>query len=1085
MRCVGLALASVACWFLSGTHPATAADANGVEVHVPMLSETGRPGSVPHALALGGPDNAKVVLRLNIDDVRHVLLRPDDLRDASITIKVAGKAAVGDRLVLYRLLRDVEPEGLASTPTVAPEAVAQATLNEREPGLVSLHGSLARVLADDLKDPSQDHGLLLAVESAGGESRSVPNLELLPTPTATEGEGTSHVASLSITIQRYPNAWLFTQPVRPRPGVYAQVVDGHITYGGQRLRLWGVCRHFWGGEPVLDRLDQMGFNAIRLWGPRNAYDVQSARQGVMGPEGSLENEDSLATFDKFFADAKKRGFFIWMEGFHYDPLGIMGKGDSNALDGVTADDSFLVQKFGDGRDWNEWKKALVTFAHSSKGGRVPHTISLLTYFDPRLREIYRRQVINLLNHVNPYTGKRYTEDESVAVWGLANEEGMPMLPLAYGQGDWPQYFKAEIQSQWCQWLLKRYHNDNGLRQAWGELRPGESIEGATVKIEPLERNRADYPAARAADVVHFFCDVTTSFNQEMQSLCHAQAPRGVGSAVVPVVYDTQTFADAPWLYCDSLADAISFGLYQFTFHSSLTVPPRLVDMDDNNVRGKPTLIYETEGMRPGPFRAEFPLRLLALASWQDWDGVFWHYWKGMGSQPDEGYDAAPLDLPRKGYINGGIYPDEDPAMCASLSMAGQAFLAGAIAPAREPAIYSIPLKTVYGYDDFNGINMRHDTFTRGAYATFSTTDSGAPPRGSWEFKSYEPYPQGAVQCGPQITYDWPNGRMMIDTPTFKAYVGQPHGAYRFSDGIVLEGVSTPFVAFGLLSADGKPLAGGGDVARRMYVTAKFDSQNTGFRMDLDDPRQGESSNWDEGWNNTFAAAIKSAGRAPVITDQVKYQLSFPQELSGQVSGYDFALREMSQEKIEGNSVQPRDGYMSLIQVDSRGRAMATAQSSAPRPDDPIAPAASEPLERPDPAMASLFMPLPLIGWGEGYGAVYESLKDSTIMYSSISKPEEADEQNTISLKDADAILERPADLELTFANRRLSQIEAVFSKSAPSLDAFIKAYGGVLGVPSHASNTEVVWTQKQGDASLTVRGKRDQSGLAVTFSVAR
>ena len=57
--------------------------------------------------------------------------------------------------------------------------------------------------------------------------------------------------------------------------------------------------------------------------------------------------------------------------------------------------------------------------------------------------------------------------------------------------------------------------------------------------------------------------------------------------------------------------------------------------------------------------------------------------------------------------------------------------------------------------------MRQDTFTTGAVAQFdeSTSPTTAAPTTAEFFG-------GAVKCGSQITYDWPNGRLTSRYPDF-------------------------------------------------------------------------------------------------------------------------------------------------------------------------------------------------------------------------------------------------------------------------------------------------------------------------------
>lgn len=111
--------------------------------------------------------------------------------------------------------------------------------------------------------------------------------------------------------------------------------------------------------------------------------------------------------------------------------------------------------------------------------------------------------------------------------------------------------------------------------------------------------------------------------------------------------------------------------------------------------------------------------------------------------------------------------------------------------------------------------------------------------------------------GGGIVWDWPNGRLIIDTPTFKAYVGKVAGIYRFDDGISLASAGRPSVTYAMISNDGKPLVGE-DAREQVYITAVGDAQNKGFEFD-----------WSvRGGPRKHARAVIQRGHAPVMVDPV-------------------------------------------------------------------------------------------------------------------------------------------------------------------------------------------------------------------------
>jgi len=59
-------------------------------------------------------------------------------------------------------------------------------------------------------------------------------------------------------------------------------------------------------------------------------------------------------------------------------------------------------------------------------------------------------------------------------------------------------------------------------------------------------------------------------------------------------------------------------------------------IDSNTTEGTPP--FSTKPTPAGRIRTvpSMPLKCAAMASWQDWDGVFWHYWS-PADEPDESY----------------------------------------------------------------------------------------------------------------------------------------------------------------------------------------------------------------------------------------------------------------------------------------------------------------------------------------------------------------------------------------------------------------------------------------------------------------
>ena len=104
---------------------------------------------------------------------------------------------------------------------------------------------------------------------------------------------------------------------------------GRLTYGGKRLRLWGVCRGASHNPKQVERVKRMGFNAIRLW-TVHGYSEASARRGVF-------DETKTEKLDRYVAEMKRHGMWIMCPSLMSDVCGI-----KTARKGLLADDSWLA-----------------------------------------------------------------------------------------------------------------------------------------------------------------------------------------------------------------------------------------------------------------------------------------------------------------------------------------------------------------------------------------------------------------------------------------------------------------------------------------------------------------------------------------------------------------------------------------------------------------------------------------------------------------------------------------------------------------------------------------------------------------------
>ncbi len=87
-------------------------------------------------------------------------------------------------------------------------------------------------------------------------------------------------------------------------------------------------------------------------------------------------------------------------------------------------------------------------------------------FEPRMIEAQRQYARDLLTHVNPHTGKPYTDEPAVAFVEISNEDA---LFTVWGRGQLdtlPDPYAATYRGLWNAWLRNKYGSTEKLRRAW-------------------------------------------------------------------------------------------------------------------------------------------------------------------------------------------------------------------------------------------------------------------------------------------------------------------------------------------------------------------------------------------------------------------------------------------------------------------------------------------------------------------------------------------------------------------------------------------------------------------------------------------
>lgn len=934
-------------------------------------------------------------------------------------LRPQGPALTGQKLTIRRGIKPANEEEPLFTHTFTGSGAGRAQ---------TITFDLAPLAREWMTASSKpDHALTAVIEGAGGADGVVT----IQRESAAELQLVSH-----------PKHMLFDTAIQPEPGVYARMRNGKLYYGDRRLKLWSTVMDGSGR-----RFRSLGFNCLRLWGSDQLYSEESARRGQM-MRYTKGDGSSLDLYDRAFADMKANGMFIMV-------ATTVGRG--MPLKSLLADDSWVAG----GDDWDRWKKAV---AKNSDGSFV--------YLDQRLWKVRLKHLENYLNHVNAYTGRRYAEEEAIALIELENERAVVKRWCERGFDKWPEYFTDELRRQWNAWLRDAYGSDEALRAAWGELKQGESLQGDKVQPAPTLGQVKSYPAKRGGDFVRFVTELVATRNRQCVAMARSLAPQGVGSNVVPFSFDSQYEPSLTWQYGNALGDASTTSMYFWNLDSALTRPPSLYVLDTHRTDDKLGIVYETGRSRPSRYRSEYPYMLAVMTAWQDFDIVSWHgHWmKDAGGEQL----MAGLNLPPMSHFWTGVHLEHDPTMTSSMALAGLIYRHAAIEAAPDPVIIDIGRDAATGYQRWHGIGgtrMSAATFSRGTRVRFHPDrDGDILNEGGNPLDRFEPGDQ-PTRTGRHVLWDWPRGRLIIDSPAAKVFVGPTPSSHRFADGITLSGINSPWISFALVSADGRPLAGD-RATDRMFISAVFDSQNTGFEFD-----------WSVDNNPTNQAhAVREVGHAPILVDPVYYTLSFPTELRGNLNGYDFAMRRIASRPIQaGNTLRHRGPtwWMGELRLDERGKAQAPEVDPSPgaAPDAPDADRPAD--ESTDPALAAIAHPIPGLSWGDNFARAHRRLQQADFARGTLlpaTVPGEAPRR--ITLANVRGVFDKPADVEVQFDETgRMWRLNVTFIES-PSFAEVIARLQDRHGEP--ASKRLVDTAERESRVTWTVRDKAADLSLAAT-----
>jgi hypothetical protein len=742
----------------------------------------------------------------------------------------------------------------------------------------------------------------------------------------------------------------------PPDAAYVVAEDGRLVLDGQPVRYWGSIGHF-PGKPtevdgdiynterrIVQRLLDHGHNLIRHW----RFGNFNRKTDYVKGDGSRRDRN-----DFFLAECKRRGIAVWPAGLGGGfLLGDEVEEAADMIDEPATRDAWIEATRSMMKD-NDWR------ARGTLMMRPQY--AMVAVFDPRHERWSIEQMRERVDHVNQHTGLRYADEPNNVVWELTNEQWWLQKMF---RGQWrklPDFFQQMLFERWHTYLAEKYETDEKLAAAWGFLLPGESIAGGSVLLTPsadpvplqsfndvnpealanFENVESDkgfgpdtFTKQRSADVIEFFTlmliDHKTRFAEEFKTW-------GKSCRLSPVMLDTGIGESIQAQYMQQHGDAITHCAYMegtypdhadpndpaYPFYTGLTRFPQLGNdvpwLEHNRHPDKPYLCYETQFGNPGKYRAEFPLRLVALGSVQDWSNATFHTWSIGKWDFTKDYPAdveqASLSFPGPAAYQYDYTFDE--VGFAVRRVAGEIFKNHHLKPVEDPTIFTYgaeylydPASMKYGrsYGPEGLDNMMYTAHAEGMQLIIDPEAETSVEGDVVRMKRMDT--PTVIRPTEQIEYDTTRGHLMFDAPGVASYVGflARYGSdlLEFDNGVKLSNVTfnnpenAPFpvtedekyLAFTLVSTTPESLEET-DAAVMTLVSTSF---NTGLELD---PVNG----------------VKKWGKGPILTTRVGGTVE-AEAIDGMTYVFrDFGMQEIASGTVaDGRLVVPDDQPIFLVEL---------------------------------------------------------------------------------------------------------------------------------------------------------------------------
>lgn len=277
------------------------------------------------------------------------------------------------------------------------------------------------------------------------------------------------------------------------------------------------------------------------------------------------------------------------------------------------------------------------------GGTDQSALGLL-FFDPTLQSAYKAWLKALYSEKNPYTGIPLSQDPSIAVIQIQNEDSLFFWTVNNIKGAQ----RRNLGKLYGDWLKKKYGSLNAASQTWqGNKLPGDDLASGVLdfhNIWEMTQARDGGMAKRLADQTEFWARMMYDFNKSIAEYlrrdlgCKQLINAGNWKTASAVRLNDQE----RWSYTANEVDAVNHyfgGVHQganngwaivngdkFTSESVLLDPKKL-PINLKQTAGRPIMVTESTWVFPNGYASEAPF---LIAAYQGLTGVDAYFWFATG-----------------------------------------------------------------------------------------------------------------------------------------------------------------------------------------------------------------------------------------------------------------------------------------------------------------------------------------------------------------------------------------------------------------------------------------------------------------------